>query len=105
VGELCETPSHWRHKKTLSQWLSDNDVPGICGIDTRELTKKIRKKGTILGRIVMGVPSSPPTEFQDPNKRNLVSEVSIKVQAVLFLCVILPQGFWCHNFPPFIGDT
>jgi carbamoylphosphate synthase small subunit len=62
--------------------MSDNDVPGICGIDTRELTKKIRKKGTILGRIVMGVPSSPPTEFQDPNKRNLVSEVSIKVQAV-----------------------
>jgi carbamoyl-phosphate synthase/aspartate carbamoyltransferase/dihydroorotase len=81
VGELCETPSHWRQAKTLSQWMTDHGVPGICGIDTRELTKKIRSKGTILGRIVMGVPESTLAEFQDPNKRNLVAEVSIKVQA------------------------
>jgi carbamoylphosphate synthase small subunit len=65
--------------------MREHGVPGICGIDTRELTKKIREKGTILGRIVMGVPSSPSTEFQDPNKHNLVSEVSVKVQAV-FVC-------------------
>jgi carbamoyl-phosphate synthase/aspartate carbamoyltransferase/dihydroorotase len=57
----------------------DHGVPGICGIDTRELTKKIRSKGTMLGRIVMGVPESPLAEFRDPNKRNLVAEVSIKV--------------------------
>jgi hypothetical protein len=61
--------------------MTDHGVPGICGIDTRELTKKIRSKGTILGRIVMEVPESPFAEFQDPNKRNLVAEVSIKVQA------------------------
>lgn len=79
VGELCETPSHWRQVKTLSQWMMDHGVPGICGIDTRELTKKIRSKGTMLGRIVMGVPESPLAEFRDPNKRNLVAEVSIKV--------------------------
>lgn len=81
VGELCETPSHWHQEKTVSQWMRDHGVPGICGIDTRELTKKIRSKGTILGRIVMGVPLSSSLEFQDPNKRNLVAEVSIKVQA------------------------
>jgi carbamoyl-phosphate synthase/aspartate carbamoyltransferase/dihydroorotase len=62
--------------------MRDRGVPGICGIDTRELTKKIRSKGTMLGRIVMGVPSSPFLEFEDPNKQNLVAEVSIKVQTV-----------------------
>lgn len=85
MGELCETPSHWRQAKTLSQWMREHGVPGICGIDTRELTKRIRKKGTILGRIVLGMPSSPSVEFEDPNKRNLVAEVSVKVQAV-FVC-------------------
>lgn len=86
MGELCETPSHWHQEKTVSQWMRDHGVPGICGIDTRELTKKIRSKGTILGRIVMGVmgvSSSSSLEFQDPNKLNLVAEVSIKVQTGL----------------------
>ncbi|XP_033610658.1 CAD protein isoform X2 [Cryptotermes secundus] len=82
VRELCETPSHWRQARTLSQWMTDHGVPGICGIDTRELTKKIRSKGTMLGRIVMGVPESPLAEFRDPNKRNLVAEVSIKAPVV-----------------------
>ncbi|XP_049813698.1 CAD protein [Schistocerca nitens] len=81
VGELCETPSHWRQVRTLSQWMHEHGVPGICGIDTRELTKKIREKGSLLGKIVMGVPpSSVPSAvlFEDPNKRNLVNDVSIE---------------------------
>lgn len=49
VGEICETPSHWRSKLTLSQWMKKHNVPGISGIDTRALTKKIRENGTILG--------------------------------------------------------
>ena len=81
MGEMCETPSHWRQVKTLSQWMQENGVPGICGIDTRELTKKIREKGTILGKIIMGVPSSSSVTVQDPNKRNLVAEVSVEVSA------------------------
>ena len=49
------------------------------GIDTRAVTKKIREKGTMLGKVVIeGVqPESLP--FDDPNKRNLVAEVSSKV--------------------------
>jgi len=49
------------------------------GIDTRALTKKIREKGTMLGKVVIeGVqPESIP--FDDPNIRNLVAEVSSKV--------------------------
>ncbi|KAI4481323.1 hypothetical protein M0804_009443 [Polistes exclamans] len=81
VGEICETPSHWRQKKKLSQWLEEQGVPGIYEIDTRAFTKIIREKGSILGRIVIGEPPSSnisPVEppLLDPNKRNLVAEVS-----------------------------
>lgn len=82
IGELCEKPSHWRLKKTLSQWMIEQNVPGISDIDTRALTKVIREKGSILGRIVYNKPVNnffpfvPP--IVDPNKRNLVAEVSQK---------------------------
>lgn len=49
VGELCDTPSHWRLKETLSKWMEKNNIPGISGVDTRSLTKKIRENGTVLG--------------------------------------------------------
>ncbi|KAK2575539.1 hypothetical protein KPH14_011259 [Odynerus spinipes] len=80
VGEICETPSHWRQTKTLSQWLEEQRVPGIYEIDTRALTKIIREKGSILGRIIFTPPPANVLPFQppleDPNKRNLVAEVS-----------------------------
>ncbi|GJQ71591.1 CAD [Trypoxylus dichotomus] len=79
VGEYCDYPSHWRCVKTLSQWMEEEGIPGICGVDTRSLTKKIREKGTILGKIVFHLPSNEVHEkFVDPNERNLVEEVSTK---------------------------
>lgn len=50
VDELCEKPSHWRSEKTLSEWMKEYNIPGLCGVDTRALTKKIREKGTLLGK-------------------------------------------------------
>lgn len=50
VDELCDKPSHWRAKQSLSDWMSKHNIPGISGIDTRALTKKIREKGTIMGK-------------------------------------------------------
>lgn len=79
VGENCETPSHWRAKQLLSQWMESHNVPGISGIDTRALTKKIRENGSILGRIVYEYPENIKSlTFSDPNKRNLVAECSVK---------------------------
>ena len=66
--------SHWNAKKSLSDWLKEHKIPGIFRIDTRELTKKLREKGTMLGKISNG---NKKIDFDDPNKRNLVSEVSI----------------------------
>lgn len=56
----------------------------VPGIDTRAVTKKIREKGSMLGKVVIeGVdPESVPLD--DPNKRNLVAEVSSKVYEACF---------------------
>ena len=52
VREDPTTPSNWRHTKSLVEWMQDNDLPGICGIDTRSLTQRIRDKGAPKGAIV-----------------------------------------------------
>ncbi|XP_053678893.1 CAD protein [Anopheles nili] len=78
VGEICDEPSHWRSKLTLSEWMAKHGVPGISGIDTRALTKKIRENGTILGKIMQRrVTSIAGFNFSNQNLRNLVAEVSL----------------------------
>ncbi len=47
VKEYAEIPSHWQCDQTLSEYLEENNIPGISGIDTRKLTKLIRNKGTM----------------------------------------------------------
>jgi len=51
VHELCEQPSHWRSVKSFDQWLYEEKVPGISGVDTRELTKKLRMYGVMMGAL------------------------------------------------------
>lgn len=43
--------SHWAAQKTLSEWLIANKIPAMYGVDTRELTKRLRENGSILGRM------------------------------------------------------
>ena len=66
--------SHWNAEKSLSDWLAENQVPGIHGIDTRTLTQKLRENGTMLGKIEI----VDEIDFHDPNKDNLVAKVSVK---------------------------
>jgi carbamoyl-phosphate synthase small subunit len=73
ISHLAGRPSHWTCTRTLDNWLSEQDIPGIYGIDTRALTKKLRESGTMLGRIT----ASEEVDFYDCNKYNLVSEVSV----------------------------
>jgi len=75
ISDYSKNYSHWNAEKSLSNLMKKQNIPGIFDIDTRELTKKLRKKGTMLGKIVYNNEKIP---FEDPNKRNLVSEVSIK---------------------------
>lgn len=67
--------SHWNAVKSLSDWLAEHNVPGIFGVDTRAITKIIRERGVMLGKLnVEGQPQA--TEFHNPNAENLVAKVS-----------------------------
>ncbi|MCH8004502.1 MAG: glutamine-hydrolyzing carbamoyl-phosphate synthase small subunit [Nanoarchaeota archaeon] len=67
--------SHWNAKKSLAEWLKEHNIPGIFDVDTRELTKKIRKQGVMLGKIII---NDQDVKFYDPNKVDIVKQVSIK---------------------------
>ena len=52
VSDYSEDFSHWNAVESLADWLKREQVPGITGIDTRELTKVLREHGVMMGRIV-----------------------------------------------------
>ena len=47
IKDLCDAPSNSNCIMTLDQWLADQEIPGVYGVDTRQITKKIRKNGTV----------------------------------------------------------
>jgi carbamoyl-phosphate synthase small subunit len=68
--------SHWNAAKSLDRWLREHNIPGIYGVDTRELTKILREEGSLLGKII---PEGRDLEgFSDPNLINQVNVVSCK---------------------------
>jgi carbamoyl-phosphate synthase small subunit len=74
VSELAEQYSHSAAERSLPQWLKDEGIPCIAGIDTRALTKRLRSRGCMLGKIVV---DDTDVAFDDPNTRNLVAELSV----------------------------
>ncbi len=74
VNYYSDTYSHYQAVKSLGQWLKEEKIPAITGIDVRALTKILREKGTMLGKIII---DEKDTQIIDPNKINLVENVSI----------------------------
>ncbi len=73
VSEYSREHSHWEAIRSLSQWMESQGVPGLMGVDTRSLTKRLREKGSMLGRIEF---PGQPIDFHDPNSQRLVESVS-----------------------------
>lgn len=73
ISDYSEHCSHWDSQLSLGEWLKREGVPGLCGVDTRALAKKLREKGSMLGKIVFGEEDIP---FYNPDKDNLVAMVS-----------------------------
>ncbi|MHA1315581.1 MAG: glutamine-hydrolyzing carbamoyl-phosphate synthase small subunit [Candidatus Helarchaeota archaeon] len=91
VHELCKKPSHWESKMSLDEWLKKENIPGIECVDTRELTKKLRIHGVMLGILQTCAEGDEPDidelrreakNVEDPNERDLGKEVSISEPAV-----------------------
>ncbi len=74
IDDYSDEYHHWNAVTSLSGWMEKHDVPGIYGIDTRALTKKLREKGTMLGKIIY----EDDVEYYDPDKDQLVEQVSVK---------------------------
>ena len=68
--------SHWLAQGSLSDWLKQQKVAGIYGIDTRALAKHLREKGSMLGKILIGDAKPDDVDWYDPNKENLVAKTS-----------------------------
>jgi carbamoyl-phosphate synthase small subunit len=76
-------PSHWSSDRSLEDWLEQEKVPGIQGIDTRAVTRKIRTNGTMLGLLKTFGDEIPLEQIKhdlsritDPNNTDLVRRVS-----------------------------
>ncbi|MBD2043581.1 glutamine-hydrolyzing carbamoyl-phosphate synthase small subunit [Microcoleus sp. FACHB-672] len=78
---ICSRPSNWRSTQSLSDYLKEHNIPGIYGIDTRALTRKIRSVGAMNGAISTEIldPTELRSVVQDApsmNGLNLVPEVT-----------------------------
>ena len=97
-----EDYSHYLATSSLGTWLKEQNVPAIYGVDTRALTKKLRSQGSMLGKLLLQIPthvtglvegvaqsissvvgnksskswrdSFETFDWVDPNKKNLVVE-------------------------------
>ncbi|KAF8441544.1 carbamoyl-phosphate synthase [Boletus edulis BED1] len=83
VADVAEKFSHHAAVESLTSWCRRFNVPGITGVDTREITRLLRDQGTTLGRLAVGVdasaPAPTPEQYWDPSTENLVDQVSTKV--------------------------
>ncbi|MFI3294523.1 MAG: glutamine-hydrolyzing carbamoyl-phosphate synthase small subunit [Rikenellaceae bacterium] len=75
ISDYCFHHSHWNAIRSLDQWMKDEKIPGIFGVDTREITKTIREQGVMLAKMCYeGQPE--PASFENPLAENLVAKAS-----------------------------
>jgi carbamoyl-phosphate synthase small subunit len=74
VSDYSYSHNHWNASRSLADWLKQQGIPAIHDIDTRSLTKRLREKGAMLGKIVF----ADDVAFYDPNRENLIEKVTIK---------------------------
>ncbi|MBB64208.1 MAG: carbamoyl phosphate synthase small subunit [Waddliaceae bacterium] len=74
IDELCENWSHHEGTRSFIEFLEEQNVPLITGIDTRALTRYLRSRGTVPGAICCG--EGLPKKFPNPHEKNIVASVS-----------------------------
>ena len=77
VNELCEYPSNFRSEYKLNEYLKDNGICGICGVDTREITRIIRNNGVINAMLCEEIPDDL-SELENYSVKDVVKTVSTK---------------------------
>ena len=72
VATLSRDYSHHAAVQSLHEWLAEEGIPGLTGVDTRHITKRLRARGVMPGRLLDGTGT---VEFEDPNTRDLAGDV------------------------------
>lgn len=75
--EWCDEPSNFRSEYTIDQFLKERGVPGICGVDTRAITRKLRDGGAMNAMICSAVPEDLAV-VKEYRASGLVSEMTCK---------------------------
>lgn len=87
VSQASMEYSHHLAQSSLGEWLKKHNIPGLTGVDTRMLTKKLREHGVMLGKLSASSDQQSEesakgqgsgAKIEDPNSLNLVAEVSCK---------------------------
>ncbi len=78
VSDYSAEYSHWNAVESLGDWLKREQIPGITGIDTRALTKKLREHGVMMGRIVFDVMDNGQLTVDNYGEVNYVDRISCK---------------------------
>jgi carbamoyl-phosphate synthase small subunit len=91
---ICFTPSNWRSQKSLPDYLKQQDIPGIFGIDTRALTRKLRSAGAMNGAI--------SSEILDPAELLKLVQAAPSMQGLnLVKAVTTAESYeWKDSTPP-----
>ena len=58
VREHCDRPSHGSSEETLDEYLKSQGIPGICGVDTRAITRRLRERGVMMGLLTTESPEA-----------------------------------------------
>ena len=79
LAEDSKKFSHELGKTKFAQWLKDNDIPALSGVDTRALTQEIREHGVLMGKLG----KTAPVKYEDPLRGRYVPEVSPQKMEIL----------------------
>jgi len=65
VREHCDEPSHGQSDQTLDEYLKSQGIPGICGVDTRAITRRLRERGVMMGLITTANPEAAAAQLAE----------------------------------------
>ena len=89
VQEACEVPSHWASRRSISDWLASEGIPGIEGVDTRALVTKLRESGVMMGILANGKATKDRDSLMETlrkaarySSQSLVQEVTVSKPVV-----------------------
>ncbi len=99
VREACDVPSNFRCEKTLEQFLIEKNVPGLCGVDTRAITRLLRSSGVMKACILSELPADMDAllkklqDLPDPNSVPAVTGTRLKDETPENPLVLMDFGY------------